>query len=124
VAKSVGRGGFIKDIKIETDSTVFATKVMRLWLFNAIPTGVVGDNVAYVSLIGDAGARNACPYIDITFDALLTNATSVIGKAHPDVEYVCAATSTDLYAILQSVDAVSTPKSGAIFKLSLNIARQ
>lgn len=123
VAKVAGSGCIIKDIKLETDSTVFATKVVRLWLFNAVPAGVVGDNVAYANLIDDADKRNACPYVDITFDALLANSTVVIGKAHPDIEYLCSATSADLYVLLQSVDAVVTPKSGGIFKLSANVIR-
>lgn len=83
----------------------------------------VGDNVAYINLIGDADFRNACPYIDITFDALLANSTVVIGKVHPDVEYVCASDSGDMYVLLQSVDAVTTPASGASFKLALNIVK-
>lgn len=120
---SVGSGGLIKDIKLETSSTAFATKVVRVWLFNDVPTGVVGDNVAYINLIGDADFRNACPYIDITFDALLANSTVVIGKSHPDVEYVCASDSGDMYALLQSIDAVTTPASEASFKLTLNVVK-
>lgn len=120
---SAGSGGILKDIKLETDATAFATKVVRVWLFNGVPTAVVGDNSAYASLIGDADLRNACPYIDITFDALGSNATTVIGKAHPDIEYICASGSTDMYVLLQSIDAITAPKSGGVFKLALNVLK-
>lgn len=120
---SAGSGGLIKDIKIDSSAVQFAGKAVRLWLFDTVPTGLVGDNEAYVSLTADATKRNACPYIDITFDALLTNSTTVVGKAHPDVSYVCATGSTDMYALLQSIDGATTPATGGTFTIALNVLK-
>lgn len=119
----VGSSGFIKDLKIDTSAVQFAGKVVRLWLFDTVPTGVVGDNEPYISLTADATKRNACPYIDVTFDALLTNSTTVVGKAHPDVSYVCATGSTSMYALLQSIDGATTPATGGVFTIALNVLK-
>jgi hypothetical protein len=123
VAKTNGGGGFIMDARIETDCVEFAGKKVRVWLFNDIPDVVYGDNVALVTSFVDSPNRMATPYFDVTFDALLSNSDNVIGKAQPNIQYMCSATSRNMYALLQTLSDVATPTSAAMFEIYLNIAK-
>lgn len=123
VAIANGGGGFIMDFKMETDATTFAGATLRFWLFNDIPTGIVGDNVAYVNSFSNADKRMACGYFDCTFDPLLGGSDCVIGKYQPNTEYVCATASKNMYILVQTLTAVSTPKSAGVFKFYFNVVK-
>lgn len=122
-ATANGGGGFIMEAKIETDAVEFAGKTVRVWLFNETPTSLVGDNVAYVSLIADSDARMSNPYFDVVFDALLVGSDSVVGKVQPNMEFVCGAGSKDIVMLLQTLSAVTTPTSGGVFRIDLNVVK-
>lgn len=111
-------GGVVMDAKLETDATQFGTKTVRVWLFKEVPSSVVGDNVAYVSLYADADVR--LPYFDMTFTTLLSGSDTVIAKAQPTIEYV---TDDKIYAIIQTLDDVATPKSAGKFRLDLSVVK-
>ena len=118
-----GGGGFIMDFKMETDATTFAGATLRFWMFNDIPTGIVNDNAPYVNSFANADKRCACGYFDCTFDPLLGGSDCVIGKYQPNTEYVCATASKNMYILVQTLTAVSTPKSAGVFKFYFNVVK-
>lgn len=122
-AVSNGGGGFIMDFKMETDATQFAGATLRFWLFTDVPSGIVGDNVAYINSFANADKRCACAYFDCTFDALLAGSDCVIGKFQPNAEYVCAASSTSMYILVQTLSAITAPKSAGVFKFYFNVVK-
>lgn len=120
---NLGGGGTIKGFKLETNDVTFAEKVVRVWLLNAVPTGVVGDNVAFIINFTDASKRLAVPYIDVTFNTLLVGSDSVIGKVDTEIQYVCTSTDTNLYVLLQTLSTVVAPKSAGVFQLDINVLK-
>lgn len=118
-----GGGGFIMDFKMETDATTFAGATLRFWMFNDIPTGIVNDNAPYINSFANADKRCACGYFDCTFDPLLGGSDCVIGKYQPNTEYVCATASKNMYILVQTLTAVSTPKSAGVFKFYFNVVK-
>lgn len=118
-----GGGGFMMDFKMETDATQFAGATLRFWLFNDIPSGIVGDNVAYINSFANADKRCACAYFDCTFDALLAGSDCLIGKFQPNAEYVCATGSKAVYVLVQTLSAITTPKSAGVFKFYWNVVK-
>lgn len=120
-ALDLGKGGIISDVKIESDITSLATKVIRVWLFNAIPTSIVGDNAAYITQYANKG--KLIGYFNVTVDALLSGSDAVVGQAQPNLEYVCNADSSTIYALLQSIDAVTTPKSAGKISIDLRVLK-
>lgn len=123
VAINNGGGGFIMDFKMETSAVQFASATIRVWLFNDTPAGIVGDNVAYVNSFANADKRMACAYFDCTFDALLAGSDTVIGKCQPNAEYVCATASKNMYALIQTTSAITSPASAGVFKFYFNILK-
>lgn len=117
-----GGGSSLLEILIETDAVQFASTTQRLWLYHTSPSGIVGDNVAHVSLIANYDNRNATQYIDVVFDALLAGSDEVFGRpASPvSIEFVAALTSKNMYVVMQTLSAVVTPKSGGIFHFNIN----
>lgn len=120
---SNGGGGMLMDVKVETDAVAFAGQTIRIWLFNDIPSGIVGDNVAYINSFVNANKRAGSGYIDIVFDALLTGSDCVIGVAQPTCEYICKSTSKDLYILIQVITAITTPESSGIFNFTFNVIK-
>jgi len=112
-------GGFLGLLKVESNITTLASGTLRLWFFNDVPTGLVGDNVAHVNTYANSSKR--CFYIDVTFDALLAGSDTVFGQTSPLFnEYVTIATS--LYCIVQTLSAF-TPTSGGKIKISLSLIK-
>ena len=114
-----GGGGFLMDVKIETNITAFASKNFRVWLYREQPTTLLGDNVAFVNSYSDK--NKLIGFIDVTMEALLTGSDSVVGQASSVMkQYTCADTS--LFIALQTIDAV-TPTSGGKFNITLNVLK-
>lgn len=123
VAINNGGGGFIMDFNMESSAVQFASATIRVWLFNDIPAGIVGDNVAYVNSFANADKRMACAYFDCTFDALLAGSDTVIGKCQPNAEYVCTTASKNMYALIQTTSAITSPASAGVFKFYFNVLK-
>jgi hypothetical protein len=117
-----GGGNFLFDFLVETDAVQFASTTQRLWLYHTVPTSIVGDNVAHVSLIANHDKRNSTQYVDVLFDALLAGSDVVFARPSSPVsiEFVAAAASKNMYVVMQTLSAVTTPKSGGIFYFNIN----
>lgn len=121
MAVAAGGGGYLNEIKLESNITDLASKTIRVWLFKEAPANVQSDNVAFQSYYADKDKRLF--YVDVTFDALLGSSDTVIGSsAVTDAslamrEYVC--TSTSVFAALQAISAF-TPTSGGKINVTLN----
>ena len=113
-----GGGGYIMDVKIESDMTTLAGTTVRVWLFNETPTGIIGDNVAFVNAYADKDKRIG--YIDVEMDALLGSSTSVIGQVSVIKEYKCADTS--LFALVQTITGF-TPTSAGKLDIMFNVLK-
>lgn len=118
-----GGGGILKEICIETNIVQLAGVTLRVWLFSETPSLIVGDNVAYVNKISNAGKRLARPYVDVVLGALLSGSDSVIGFASPESVYVTSATNTDLYALVQTLGIAVAPASGGVIRISCNVIK-
>lgn len=119
----LGGGGFIMDAKMETDAVQFAGATLRFWLFTQVPSGIAGDNVAYVNTFANADKRCACGYFDMVFDPLLAGSDCLIGKYQPNTEYVCDPADTSIYVLIQTLTAITAPKSAGVFKFSFNVVK-
>jgi len=117
-ARANGGGGYLNEIKIETDAVQFAGCTLKLWLFNDIPTGIVGDNVAYVNNFANASKR-MCD-VEVILGALLAGSDCVFGKSQPFYTYVCDTDDTTIYMLVQVLNAVVAPKSAGSFNFCLN----
>lgn len=120
LATEAGGGGIIYKATAESDMTAMAATVLRLWLFNAIPSGIVADNAAYVTAY--ANSSKLLGYIDITFDAAGGSSDAVFGQARVVDEYVCASDDVDIYVIPQTVTGF-TPTSGGKLRITLDVVK-
>ena len=118
-AKSNGGGGYISDVIVETDIVQLASTTQRLWLFNALPSGSVGDNVAFVNEWGNRTKRVG--YIDVEMGALLAGSGSIIGQVTSYVLFQCATASTSLFLLHQTLGAATAPKSAGTFNYTFNV---
>lgn len=118
-AKTNGGGGYISDVIIETDATQFASTTQRLWLFNALPSGSVGDNVAFVN--NWANRTKRVGYIDVEMGALLAGSDSIIGQVASYVLFDCATASTSLFLLHQTLGAATSPKSAGTFNYTFKV---
>ena len=116
-----GGAGKLIDVVVITDAVQFAEKTIRIWLFGDIPT-LVGDNVAMANTFADVEKHIAAP-VDITFGALPSGSDCVIGTSKPDCGFVCATSKKDLYLLVQTLSAVTAPKSAGTFKIALNVVK-
>ena len=121
-ALGLNGGGWIMDVKQETDIVQAAGCVFRYWLFNTMPT-FVADNAPYINSFANADKRCAAGYFDVMFDPLLVGSDCVIGKYQPNTEYVCAVADTSIYVAIQTLTAITTPKSGGILKYAFNVVK-
>ncbi len=110
--------GVIMGLKVETDIVNMAGKDLRLWFYNAVPTEVVGDNVALVTLYANKSVRLF--YIDVTMDALLTNADNVVGLVDLAQEYVT--TDGNLYLVVQTLSVFVPTEEGNV-TVGLNVIK-
>ena len=118
-AKTNGGGGYISDIIIETDATQFASTTQRLWLFNALPSGSVGDNVAFVN--NWANRTKRIGYVDVEMGALLAGSDSIIGQVTTYILFDCTTSSTSLFLLHQTLSAVTSPKSAGAFNYTFKV---
>lgn len=117
VARAPGGGGYLVKATLDTDSKTFLSQC-RLYLFNAPPASIVGDNVAQTILFKNVPIARG--YID--FPTLATGAgsgsTCSTAMWTGNVEFRCAPGDDALYGYL--VDATgSTPTSGQRFTVKL-----
>jgi len=113
-----GGGGYIMDLKLETDITDMTAKAVRVWIFNEAPTGVVGDNVAFVTSY--ANKDKLIGFIDVTMEALIGSSTSVVGQTSIIQQYNCAIVS--LFFLVEAVDAF-TPTANGKINVTINVLK-
>lgn len=118
VVNEDGGSGIVKQIKVETNITALASKKIRLWFFNATPTGIVDDNVELVNLYADKSKRLFS--VDVEFGALPDGADSVVSIVSPDKYFSVVA--KDMYCLIQAVDGF-TPSSGGKVSIDLVVLK-
>lgn len=110
-----GGGGYLAQVRVESNITAMAGKSVRLWFYNEAPTYVQDDNTAFTHYYVDRDKRLF--YIDVTMNALLGTSDTVIGETLPLYElYKCADTS--LFVAVQTLSAF-TPTSGGKINITL-----
>jgi len=120
-ARIEGGSGYINELQIETSAVQFASKTVRLWLYNATPTTLTNDNAAMLLDWDDRAKRLG--YVDVTFDAVVGASDMVMGKASPMYQFVCASGSTSLFGLVQTLSAVTNPANAGVFNIILHIAQ-
>lgn len=121
VVRNLGEGGIIMDVEVNTTITQLAGQTLRIWLFNAIPSGIVGDNVAFTTLVANASKMVGSAYIDVELNALLTGSDCIIGKVSPAVAFKCAAADNTLYALIQTLGAATAPTSAGVINIKFTV---
>ena len=116
-----GEGGYLNEVQIETSAVQFASKTVRLWLYNATPATLTNDNAAMLLDWDDRAKRLG--YVDVTFDAVVGASDMVMGKASPMYQFVCASGSTSLYGLVQTLSAVTDPANAGVFNIILHIVQ-
>ena len=116
-------GGWIMEVKQETNIVSMAGCVLRYWLYNVTPTGMVADGSAFINSFANAYKRCASGYFDVIFDPLLAGSDCVIGKYQPNSEYICAVGSKDMFVAVQTLTAITAPLSGGILKFAFNVVK-
>ena len=118
-AHIVGGGGYITGIRLATDKKSITPRI-RVHFYNASTPTVAVDNVAMERLYADESLLVA--HYDLaamTTPADTSNSTlSEIYDATMRLPFVCASTDKDLYALLETLDAV-TPASAEKFTLTI-----
>jgi hypothetical protein len=123
MAIDFGGGGEIRNVWCETDAVQFAGKTITCLLFNDTPSGIVGDNVAFVDSFLNAAKRTGNAYFKITFDAVWGGSSRILGKVALMDGYLCKTTSRDLYMLVTSDEIVVAPKSGGVFKFHFEVKK-
>lgn len=121
VARDLGEGGIIMDVEVNTTITQLAGQTLRIWLFNATPSGIVGDNVAFTTLVANASKMVGSAYIDVELNALLTGSDCIVGKVSPAVAFKCAAADNTLYALIQTLGAATAPTSAGVINIKFTV---
>jgi hypothetical protein len=117
----LGEGGIIMDVEVNTTITQLAGQTLRIWLFNATPSGIVGDNVAFTTLVANASKMVGSAYIDVELNALLTGSDCIVGKVSPAVAFKCAAADNTLYALIQTLGAATAPTSEGVINIKFTV---
>lgn len=123
MANEFGDGGEIRNVWCETDAVQFAGKTITCLLFNDVPSGLVGDNVAFVDSFSNATKRTGNAYFKITFDAVWGGSSRILGKVALMDGYVCKTTLKDLYMVVTSDEIIVAPKSGGSFKFHFEVKK-
>ena len=120
-SKQKGIGGKLLMIKAATNMTVLASATLRLWFFSKEPSLTVGDNIAYINNYANAEASDF--YLDVVFDALLAGSDMVYGKIQPSPAIPYSAEDKNLYCLIQTIAAITTPPSGGLIMLNAYFER-
>lgn len=121
MSSDLGEGGIIMDVVVTTTITQLAGQTLRIWLFNATPSGIVGDNVAFTNLVANASKRVGSGYVDVPLNALLTGSDSIVGVASPAASFKCATSDTTIYALVQTLGAATAPTSAGIINMKFTV---
>jgi len=106
-------GGIAFLMKLESNITAMAGCIIRVWFYNSVPTGVVGDHVAFINSYANSAKR--CFYVDVTFDALLAGSDTVIGIVDISKEYITKVGGNSLYCLLQTLTSFTPTSAGKIY---------
>ena len=121
LARQHSTSGYIVKARIITDEVTGQTQRLRLYLFNAAPTGELDDNVASTT---PQYADEAQTVGIIDFDALdntISGADSSMSQRDDlRLSVKAANTDRDIYGILVTLDAF-TPVSGQQFTITLEM---
>lgn len=121
MAADLGEGGIIMDVEVNTTITQLAGQTLRIWLFNATPSGIVGDNVAFTTLVANASKMVGSAYIDVPLNALLTGSDCIVGMVSPAVSFRCASGDTSLYLLIQTLGAATAPTSAGVINIKFTV---
>lgn len=121
VARSNGGNGYITGIRISTNKKSITPR-LRLHLFNAADATLAADNAAHKEVYADSSKRLG--YIDLPAMTTAANTTDSDMSRTLDftqrIPFQCAAASTSLYAVIETLDAFN-PDSGQKFNVTLNV---
>jgi len=119
MARANGGSGVIRRARMMTDNSAFVARV-RWHIFNEAPTAIA-DNAQYTMLYANRDKRIG----SLDFPAFATEGTgsdaaatmrpsSEGGWSVPELEYTCAANSTSLFVIVETLSA-ATPANAQKF---------
>ncbi len=103
-------GGYLMDVKVHTDMAGLAGKTLRLYLYNAVPVTILGDNVAYVDAYADKNSQLF--FVDIEMEAA-AGSDSAIGQASVIKQFNTVA-GNKLYGVLTTQSVVTPESEGKI----------
>ena len=119
VALTDDGGGYIMDVKIQTNIVAAAGKTLRLWIYDLAPTTMLGDNVGYQTPYADN--YKILFFVDVVMESALAGSDAVVGQASVIKQYN-SLTGNKLFGVLQTQSAF-TPTSGGKFSIMLNILK-
>jgi hypothetical protein len=103
-------GGYLMDVKVHTDMAGLAGKTLRLYLYNAAPATILGDNVAYVDAYADKNSQLF--FVDVEMEAA-AGSDSAIGQASVIKQFNTVA-GNKLYGVLTTQSVVTPESEGKI----------
>lgn len=117
-ARSAGGSGWITKARATCSVDAMATR-LRIWLFDADPTETEKDDNAAFSL-ASADRAKCLGYIDLPAfsDA---GAVSFAQNTTERFRFVCASASRDLFAIVQTLDAITNEAASMTLDLHLTV---
>lgn len=114
----VGRGGYVKRVRVKKSGTGVTNAAFRLHLYTASPVPANGDNGAWST----TKAANYLGSVDVTVDKAFTDGAVGVGSptVGAEVPFNLAAlpSGRTLYGLLEARGAY-TPASGETFDVSL-----
>lgn len=112
-----GGGGFLCNLKVETNIIAMASASLRFYFFKDTPSSITADNAAMTITYANSSKR--CFYVDLTLDSLIAGSDTIFGEALAlFYEYTTAATS--LYFTVQT-NTGFTPTSGGKIKITATL---
>ena len=114
-----GGGGFLCNLKVETNITAMAGASLRFYFFKDIPSSVTADNAAMT--ISYTNSSKRIYYVDVALDPLVAGSDTIFGQSNAlFLEY--ATTLTSLYFTVQTNSAF-TPTSGGKIKVIASLLK-
>lgn len=119
LARSAGKTGMIRRVRVKTNDTAFAAKNVRVHFFKDRPTLTNGDNGAFLTT-----ESNYLGYCDVLLDRHFSDQEKGIGvpSTGSEINFDAAAGSVNIYALIECRDAV-TPGSAKTWAVAVETLR-
>jgi hypothetical protein len=111
-----GGGGTANLIKMEVPAK-FAGQIITCYLYNELPSSLVGDNLPFV--LDTANRLKRVAKVSVTIDAIENSSTIAWGQQEILIPYQCIPGSKLLYAAFKVGGAVVAPENAGLFTIAL-----